>query len=87
MGADEDDKPARNGSSPSGSTTPRTGISHAGSAFEGGSKIAFDPRDLEDVGAEERKVGGKVPRLTIMEEILLLGIKDKQVSGLLTIHS
>ncbi|KAK7038823.1 hypothetical protein VNI00_010453 [Paramarasmius palmivorus] len=78
MGADEEDKPARNGSSPSGSTSPRTGISHAGSAFEGGSKIAFDPRDLEDVGAEERKVGGKVPRLTIMEEILLLGIKDKQ---------
>ncbi|EEB95970.1 hypothetical protein MPER_04977, partial [Moniliophthora perniciosa FA553] len=77
-GGDDDERPKRNGSSPSGSTTPRTAVSHAGSAFEGGNKIAFDPRDLEDVGAEERKVGGKVPRLTIMEEILLLGIKDKQ---------
>lgn len=52
---------------------------HAGSAFEGGNRVAFDPRDLEDVGAEEKRVGGKVPRLTIMEEVLLLGIKDKQV--------
>lgn len=56
-----------------------TGGSHAGSAFQGGNKIAYDPRDLEDIGAEQRKVGGKMPKLTIMEEILLLGIKDKQV--------
>ena len=53
---------------------------HGGSAFEGGNRVAFDPRDLEDDGAEEKRVGGKVPRLTIMEEVLLLGIKDKQVS-------
>ncbi|KAF5335422.1 hypothetical protein D9758_016907 [Tetrapyrgos nigripes] len=74
---DEDVRP-----SPSRSTTansPGGGtFGHAGSAFEGGSKIAYDPRDLEDVGAEERKVGGKMPKLTIMEEVLLLGIKDKQ---------
>ncbi|KAG7089738.1 hypothetical protein E1B28_011392 [Marasmius oreades] len=73
---DEDDarpKPS------SGQTTPRTMTGgHGGSAFEGGNRIAFDPRDLEDVGAEEKRVGGKVPRLTIMEEVLLLGIKDKQ---------
>ncbi|KAJ7583959.1 Golgi phosphoprotein 3-domain-containing protein [Mycena floridula] len=50
---------------------------HAGSAFEGGSKIAYDPRDLEDAD-EEAKTGGKMPKLTIMEELLLLGIKDKQ---------
>ncbi|KAF8636297.1 hypothetical protein AX17_003651 [Amanita inopinata Kibby_2008] len=56
----------------SGSTT------HAGSAFEGGSKIAFDLRDLDQDASEEAKVGGKMPRLTIMEEVLLLGIKDKQ---------
>lgn len=75
---DEDDarpKPSAN----SGQTTPRTMTGgHGGSAFEGGNRIAFDPRDLEDVGAEEKRVGGKVPRLTIMEEVLLLGIKDKQ---------
>lgn len=52
--------------------------SHAGSAFEGGSKIAFDPRDLER-DSEDQKQGGRAPRLTIMEEVLLLGLKDKQV--------
>ncbi|RDB20281.1 Vacuolar protein sorting-associated protein 74 [Hypsizygus marmoreus] len=51
---------------------------HAGSAFEGGSKIAFDPRDLDQDAGEEARIGGKMPRLTIMEEVLLLGIKDKQ---------
>jgi Golgi phosphoprotein 3 len=52
---------------------------HAGSALEGGSKVAFDPRDLEDDGARE---GGRPPKLTIMEEVLLLGLKDKQVGVL-----
>ncbi|KAL5498852.1 hypothetical protein ACEPAH_1370 [Sanghuangporus vaninii] len=51
---------------------------HAGTAFEGGSKVAFDPRDLELEDADVRTSGGKMPRLTIMEEVLLLGIKDKQ---------
>ncbi|KAH7925058.1 Golgi phosphoprotein 3 [Leucogyrophana mollusca] len=50
--------------------------SHAGSAFEGGNKVAFDPRDL-DRDNEENRTGGKMPRLTIMEEVLLLGLKDK----------
>ena len=51
---------------------------HAGSAFEGGSKIAYDPRDLERED-EDARLGGRPPRLTIMEEVLLLGLKDKQV--------
>lgn len=51
--------------------------SHAGSAFEGGSKIAYDPRDLERADEDERQ-GGRAPKLTIMEEVLLLGLKDKQ---------
>ncbi len=46
-------------------------------AVEGRGKIAYDPRDFEDGGNE----AGKMPRLTIMEEVLLLGLKDKQVSG------
>ncbi len=54
-------------------------IAHAGSAFAGGSKIAYDPRDLINQGEEDAKQGGKAPRLTIMEEVLLLGLKDKQV--------
>jgi len=31
---------------------------------------------------EEDARGGKMPKLTIMEEVLLLGLKDKQVSPL-----
>ena len=60
-------------------TPPQPQHAHAGSAFEGGNKIAFDPRDLQQDASEEAKIGGKMPRLTIMEEVLLLGIKDKQV--------
>ncbi|TDL30178.1 GPP34-domain-containing protein [Rickenella mellea] len=66
--------------SPSASSANISGpstISHAGSAFEGGSKVAFDPRDVEREAQEVRK-GGRMPRLTIMEEVLLLGLKDRQ---------
>ncbi|KAH9023038.1 Golgi phosphoprotein 3-domain-containing protein [Lactarius deliciosus] len=59
------------------SETSSSFTSHAGSAFAGGSKIAFDPRDVER-DEEESKAGGKVPRLTLMEEVLLLGLKDRQ---------
>ena len=45
------------------------------SSAENGHKIAFDPRDLSET--EERS---KQPKLTLMEEVLLLGLKDKQVS-------
>jgi Golgi phosphoprotein 3 len=73
-----DDTPSS--SAHSGDGHPIAGApSHAGSAFEGGSKIAFDPRDLEN-DDEDGRQGGRMPRLTIMEEVLLLGIKDKQVS-------
>ncbi len=41
---------------------------------ENGHKIAFDPRDISET--EERS---KQPKLTLMEEVLLLGLKDKQV--------
>ncbi|EEP77122.1 vacuolar protein sorting-associated protein 74 [Uncinocarpus reesii 1704] len=40
---------------------------------ENGHKIAFDPRDISE---SAEKV--KQPKLTLMEEVLLLGIKDKQ---------
>ncbi|KAH8112511.1 GPP34-domain-containing protein [Phellopilus nigrolimitatus] len=65
-------------SSGTGGAANGNGIGHAGSAFEGGSKIAFDPRDLERDDADARATGGRMPRLTIMEEVLLLGLKDKQ---------
>ena len=41
---------------------------------ENGHKIAFDPRDLSE--SAERN---KQPKLTLMEEVLLMGLKDKQV--------
>lgn len=47
---------------------------HAGTAFEGGAQVAYDPRDLER--EDEAK---KLPRLTLLEEIVLLGIKDRAV--------
>lgn len=40
---------------------------------ETGHQVAYDPRDLVDAG-EERAC----PRLTLMEEVLLLGLKDTQ---------
>lgn len=74
---DEDDTNGHTRTRSRGNTPPS--VQHAGSAFEGGSKIAFDPRDLQLDATEEARIGGKMPRLTIMEEVLLLGIKDKQV--------
>lgn len=41
---------------------------------EGGHRIAYDPRDLQDEDETAEH-----PRLTLMEECLLLGLKDKQV--------
>lgn len=46
---------------------------------ENGHKIAFDPRDMAD--NEERS---KQPKLTLMEEVLLMGLKDKQVESRLS---
>lgn len=40
---------------------------------ENGHKIAFDPRDISE-NAER----SKQPKLTLMEEIILMGLKDKQ---------
>ena len=53
---------------------------HAGTALAGGSRVAYDPRDLVGAagggGVDEE---GSSPRLTLLEEILLLGIKDRAV--------
>lgn len=61
-------------SSPAPKTVDRTPeTSYTGG--ENGHKIAFDPRDISE--SEERN---KQPKLTLMEEVLLLGLKDKQVA-------
>ncbi|KAI9462752.1 Golgi phosphoprotein 3-domain-containing protein [Russula earlei] len=67
------------GPASSSEPSPSLFASHAGSAFAGGNKIAFDPRDLER-DEEESKTGGKIPHLTLMEEVLLLGLKDHQAT-------
>jgi len=41
---------------------------------ENGHRIAYDPHDISE--SAERS---KQPKLTLMEEVLLLGLKDKQV--------
>lgn len=63
------------------SRAPETSFSSTG---ENGHKIAFDPRDISE--SEERN---KQPKLTLMEEVLLIGLKDKQVGTitLTTIHT
>jgi Golgi phosphoprotein 3 len=74
---------------PASTTSPESSspfTSHAGSAFAGGNKIAFDPRDIER-DEEESKAGGKMPRLTLMEEVLLLGLKDRQASSLCVVSA
>jgi hypothetical protein len=43
-----------------------------------GSKVAYDPRDFQDDAESD-----KMPRLTLMEEVLLLGLKDKAVCRVL----
>ena len=63
------------GPRPANSYTDRTPET-AYESGENGHKIAYDPRDISE-NAERTKQ----PKLTLMEEILLLGLKDKQVSA------
>ncbi|KAG5297427.1 golgi phosphoprotein 3 domain-containing protein [Histoplasma ohiense] len=60
-----------NGSATFDSRTPETSFTSSGE--NGGHKIAFDPRDISE--SDERN---KQPKLTLMEEVLLMGLKDKQ---------
>lgn len=73
-GEDEDTSrvasPAPKNTSSTESRVPET--SYTGG--ENGHKIAFDPRDINE--SAERS---KQPKLTLMEEVLLMGLKDKQV--------
>ncbi|CAO1631195.1 unnamed protein product [Parajaminaea phylloscopi] len=49
------------------------GATSAALSSSAGHRIAFDPRDLNDESEESH-----FPRLTLMEETLLLGLKDRQ---------
>lgn len=52
--------------------TPETSYENSAN----GHKIAFDPRDISE-NAERNKQ----PKLTLMEEVILMGLKDKQVGA------
>ncbi|KAJ7061439.1 Golgi phosphoprotein 3-domain-containing protein [Mycena amicta] len=78
LSVDDEDHPKSTQPSSPPSPSENGTTTHAGSAFAGGSRVAFDPRDLAMEAGEDARVGGKLPRLTLMEEVLLLGIKDKQ---------
>jgi len=74
-GDNEDTDPNRVASpAPKAGGSRDTGPETAYEAGENGHKIAFDPRDISE--SAERS---KQPKLTMMEEVLLLGLKDKQV--------
>ena len=62
--------PNTNSKKPEDSRNPETGYETSGT---NGHKIAFDPRDISE--SAERS---KQPKLTLMEEVLLMGLKDKQ---------
>lgn len=78
-GADNEDQDNSRVSSPipkSGGSRDIGGPDTSYENSENGHKIAFDPRDINE--SAERS---KQPKLTLMEEVLLLGLKDKQVWG------
>jgi Golgi phosphoprotein 3 len=73
----EDGDPARvNSPVPKAGGSKDAGPETSYESGENGHKIAFDPRDISE--SAERS---KQPKLTLMEEVLLLGLKDKQVRG------
>lgn len=82
-GGDNEDEDTSRVASPApkvgGPSRDTSGPETSYEAGENGHKIAFDPRDISE--SEERS---KQPKLTLMEEVLLLGLKDKQVSVLLS---
>ncbi|TKA72900.1 Vacuolar protein sorting-associated protein 74 [Friedmanniomyces simplex] len=79
--ADNDDNPNNDSSRVSSPAPPRKpnddNTRSPETAYESvganGHKIAFDPRDISE--NEERS---RQPKLTLMEEVLLMGLKDKQ---------
>jgi Golgi phosphoprotein 3 len=76
-GENEDADPSRVSSpAPKAGGSKDTGPETSYESGENGHKIAFDPRDINE--SAERS---KQPKLTLMEEVLLLGLKDKQVKG------
>ena len=70
----EDDAAAGRSGSPARGASSERQPETSYTSSENGHKIAFDPRDISE--SRERS---KQPKLTLMEETLLMGLKDKQV--------
>jgi hypothetical protein len=62
---------SKRGSSSNNSSNSNTGTLHQTAGGGSGHKIAYDPLDLETRSEE-----AELPKLTLMEEIILLGIKE-----------
>ncbi|KAJ7762269.1 hypothetical protein B0H14DRAFT_2633953 [Mycena olivaceomarginata] len=54
----------------------RGGPGHVGSAFAGGARVAYDPCDFLLEAGEDARIGGKLRRLMLTEEVLRLGISE-----------
>lgn len=65
-----------NGSeSPAPSNEPAPKLNNLRNGYEDGKRVAYDPDDINNTAEDIKQ-----PKLTLMEEVLLMGIKDKQVS-------
>lgn len=71
--AQSDQLPSSSNHQPSTSGN-NNNVPSSSSGTQGQGRVAYDPRDFQD-DAESNKM----PRLTLMEEVLLLGLKDKAV--------
>lgn len=72
LGANGDGNPFDK--SNAGGSTEGGALANSYTAEDGDHLVAYDPRDIS-----ESKERSKQPKLTLMEEVLLLGLKDKQV--------
>ncbi|CAL5867348.1 uncharacterized protein PFLUO_LOCUS1564 [Penicillium psychrofluorescens] len=72
-GEEQDESRVSSPVSRNGSAMDNRGPETSFTNTENGHKIAFDPRDLSETAERSKQ-----PKLTLMEEVLLLGLKDKQ---------
>lgn len=71
-------------------TSSSSGASGSGSEASGwgppGAEKNPDLPDQEDDGYDDKSEDSKTMRLTLMEEVLLLGIKDREVQRCIYVH-
>lgn len=65
-----------NDSSSQNGETSNSNSNSARNGYEDGRRVAYDPDDINNTADELKQ-----PKLTLMEEVLLMGIKDKQVGS------